>query len=280
MGNKDRQAHQKRQKDRREAVRARHAAERRRRRYIRAGGLLLVVALITSLALVALGQEGEAPAPQGAEEEPRGLPEGCSRATPPPADPEQYERPRQVLEQGVDYHAVIGTSCGDIEIDLLEERAPATVNSFVFLAREGFFDGLEWHRIIQDFVVQGGDPEGTGSGGPGYELPDELPDRARDYVFGTVAMANSGPGTSGSQFFIVVHDPPEVDPETGLPLPGQEPPDEAGLQPIYSLFGTTSPSSAETLVRLSKVPVKGGIDADKDRPSIPVFITSVEIQER
>lgn len=278
MGSKDRQAHQKRQMDRRGAARAQLAAELRRRRLIRAGGLILVIALIASLALVTLGEE--APAPQAAKDEPPGLPAGCSSSTPPPANPQQYDEPERVLKDGVDYHAVIHTSCGDVEVDLLEEAAPQTVNSFVFLAREGFFDGLTWHRIIRDFVVQGGDPQGTGLGGPGYELPDELPERPKEYAFGTVAMHNSGPDSGGSQFFIVVHDAPELDPETELPEPGQEPPEPAGLQPIYSLFGNTSPDSAATLVRLSKVPVRGGIEADKDQPRIPVFMTSVEIQER
>lgn len=277
---KSRQAHQKRERDKRRAAQAHHAAELRRRRYIRAGGLILVIALIASLALVALGEEGEAPAPQGQEEQPPGLPEGCSEATPPSATSKQYDEPGQVVKEGVDYHAMIETSCGDVEIDLLEEAAPETVNSFVFLAQEGFFDGLTWHRVVRDFVVQGGDPEGTGQGGPGYELVDELPRRPDEYVFGTVAMANSGPNTSGSQFFIVVHDPPELDPESELPVPAQEPREPAGLQPIYSLFGRTSPDSAATLVRLSKVPVKGGIEVDKDQPRTPVYITSIEIEER
>ncbi len=279
MGSKQRQAHQKRERDRRSAAQAQRAAEARRRRYIRLGGLLLVIAIIASLALVALAGD-EPPAPRAEGKKAPGLPEGCSSATPPAGDKQQYDQPEQVLEQGVDYRAVIHTSCGDIEVDLDEQAAPETVNSFVFLAREGFYDGLTWHRIVRDFVIQGGDPQGTGLGGPGYTLPDELPERPDEYVFGTLAMANSGPNTSGSQFFFVTHDPPELDPETGLPVPGQPAPEPAGLNPLYSLFGQASPSSFATLARLQQVPVKGGTDpANKDQPTVPVFINSIDIKE-
>jgi cyclophilin family peptidyl-prolyl cis-trans isomerase len=93
------------------------------------------------------------------------------------------------------------TSCGTITMTLDPKDAPKTVNSFVFLARAHFFDGLKFHRIVPDFVVQGGDPKGDGSGGPGYSLPDEPPKTG--YTAGSVAMANAGSGTTGSQFFLV-----------------------------------------------------------------------------
>ncbi len=96
------------------------------------------------------------------------------------------------------------TSCGVIVIALDAAAAPKTVNNFVFLARDGFYDGLTFHRVVSGFVIQGGDPEGKGYGGPGYTFPDELPDDG--YPTGSVAMANSGPGTNGSQFFIVTGD--------------------------------------------------------------------------
>ena len=89
-------------------------------------------------------------------------------------------------------------------IRLDPRRAPRTVNNFVFLAREGFYDGLTFHRVVRGFVIQGGDPEGDGRGGPGYTFADELPDDG--YPPGSVAMANAGPGTNGSQFFIVTGD--------------------------------------------------------------------------
>jgi cyclophilin family peptidyl-prolyl cis-trans isomerase len=100
--------------------------------------------------------------------------------------------------------ATLETSCGDIEIELNTTGAPATANSFVFLAREGFFDGQVFYRIVEDFRVFAGDPEATGNGGPGYRVPDEYP--AEDFVYtpGVVAMDNVGKGTTGSRFFIVV----------------------------------------------------------------------------
>lgn len=111
-----------------------------------------------------------------------------------------YTKPENVLEDGVDYGALIRTSAGEIEVDLFENETPLTVNSFLFLAKENFFDGLTFHRVVPDFVIQGGDPEGTGRGGPGYQIPDEITDRK--YEPYTLGMANSGPDTNGSQFFI------------------------------------------------------------------------------
>ena len=113
--------------------------------------------------------------------------------------------PPDCLEEGVDYTATMVTDVGTIEIDLFEDEAPATVNNFVYLARYQYYDGIDFHRVIPDFVVQGGDPEGTGAGGPGYQFEDELPE-PEDYQAGSLAMANSGPDTNGSQFFIVTSD--------------------------------------------------------------------------
>ena len=96
------------------------------------------------------------------------------------------------------------TSKGTIELDLYDEDAPTTVGNFVTLARDGFYDGVVFHRVIPDFMIQGGDPTGTGSGGPGYTFEDEFNDRSVER--GALAMANSGPNTNGSQFFIVTAD--------------------------------------------------------------------------
>src|SRR6266536_5926415 len=98
-------------------------------------------------------------------------------------------------------NATIQTNHGDIEVELFDEDAPKTVENFKKLAREGFYDGVIFHRVIEDFMVQGGDPTGTGSGGPGYQFEDEFNDRK--VVRGAFAMANAGPNTNGSQFFIV-----------------------------------------------------------------------------
>jgi cyclophilin family peptidyl-prolyl cis-trans isomerase len=108
---------------------------------------------------------------------------------PPPADP------------STSYTAVIDTSAGEIRVELWPEAAPQTVGNFVGLARQGFYDDTVFHRVIPDFMIQGGCPKGTGTGGPGYAFPDEI--NERKLVKGTLAMANAGPNTNGSQFFIV-----------------------------------------------------------------------------
>ena len=145
-----------------------------------------------------------APAAPSAITSPAG--EVCDGAEPdPPADPTTYGAPpRRVIEEGRSYTATLETSCGEIVIALDAELAPIAVNNFVVLARDGFFDGLTFHRVVTGYIIQGGDPEGTGFGGPGYTFEDELPDDG--YPPGSVAMANAGPNTNGSQFFIVTGD--------------------------------------------------------------------------
>jgi peptidyl-prolyl cis-trans isomerase B (cyclophilin B) len=106
------------------------------------------------------------------------------------------------------YAATMETSKGKIEIELYPQHAPKTVNNFVFLAREKFYDGLTFHRVIRDFMIQGGDPTGTGRGGPGYKFEDEFKDSPLRVEAGVLAMANAGPNTNGSQFFIT-HTPQE-----------------------------------------------------------------------
>ena len=104
------------------------------------------------------------------------------------------------------YRALIDTSKGMIELELYPEYAPKTVNNFCFLARQGFYDGVVFHRVISNFVIQGGDPTGTGRGGPGYMFADEVIGNPLKHETGVISMANAGPGTNGSQFFIT-HSP-------------------------------------------------------------------------
>src|SRR5919112_5738813 len=137
------------------ASKARAEALRRRRRARIGCALAIAVAVVVGVTFIS--GAGDNPGPGKATDEPRAQ-AACKAKPPPKADPQQYGGPRDVLEAGVDYSAVLETSCGPIRIDLLEEQAPATVNSFVFLAREGFFDGLTWHRVVQRFVIQTGDP--------------------------------------------------------------------------------------------------------------------------
>ncbi len=112
--------------------------------------------------------------------------------------------PAMTIDPQKSYTATIETARGDIVCELFAADAPITVNNFVFLAREGFYDGVIFHRVVADFVIQGGDPTGTGSGGPGYRFGDEF--SSRRHETGTLSMANAGPNTNGSQFFIT-HSP-------------------------------------------------------------------------
>jgi cyclophilin family peptidyl-prolyl cis-trans isomerase len=110
--------------------------------------------------------------------------------------------PEMTIDPKKKYQAVLKTDKGDITIDLFADKTPVTVNNFVFLARNGFYDGTIFHRVIADFMVQGGDPTGTGRGGPGYKFQDEFHKDLRHDKPGILSMANAGPGTNGSQFFI------------------------------------------------------------------------------
>lgn len=106
------------------------------------------------------------------------------------------------IDTNKSYTATFETSRGTIVCELYAQDAPVTVNNFVFLAREGFYDGTVFHRVIADFMIQGGDPEGTGRGGPGYRFADETANNPRRHRIGSLSMANAGPNTNGSQFFI------------------------------------------------------------------------------
>jgi cyclophilin family peptidyl-prolyl cis-trans isomerase len=159
-------------------------------------------------------------------------------------------------EMGIDpakrYTATMETSMGSMVIALDPIKAPKTVNSFVFLALNHYFDGIIFHRIIKGFVCQGGDSTGTGRGGPGYRFDDELP-KAGEYQIGSFAMANAGPNTNGSQFFII----------SG--------PDGCRLPPAYALFGQVV-KGLDVVEAMQSVPTAAG-----DRPKTDVVIDSVKI---
>lgn len=117
--------------------------------------------------------------------------------------PKQYSSaPAMSIDAKKKYTATLDTTKGQIVVDLFADRAPATVNNFVFLANEKFYDGIKFHRVIADFMIQGGDPTGTGSGGPGYKWADEKSALNIKHEVGSLSMANAGPNTNGSQFFI------------------------------------------------------------------------------
>ena len=119
--------------------------------------------------------------------------------------------PAMAIDPKTTYKVTLKTSRGDIALDLFPQYAPLTVNNFVFLAREGFYDGLTFHRVISDFMIQGGDPNGTGTGGPGYQFADEFHQNPLRHETGVISMANAGPGTNGSQFFITHSPQPHLD---------------------------------------------------------------------
>jgi cyclophilin family peptidyl-prolyl cis-trans isomerase len=164
--------------------------------------------------------------------------------------------PAQMLDPAKSYIVTLETSKGRIVARLSPEIAPIAVNSFVFLVRCGFYDGTLIHRVVKDFVIQGGDPTGTGKGGPGYRLPDELPPQP-GYAIGALAMANAGPNTAGSQFFIVTGD-------KASSLPNK-----------YSLLGevTQGQDVAKAIEQVPSTPAQDG------RPNDTVMITKVTITE-
>jgi cyclophilin family peptidyl-prolyl cis-trans isomerase len=149
------------------------------------------------------------------------------------------------------YRATIETSAGTMNAELYATEAPKTVNNFVFLAREGFYDGVIFHRVIRGFMIQGGDPTGTGTGGPGYRFADEPV--SRKYLRGTLAMANAGPNTNGSQFFVMHAD--------------------YGLPPNYTIFGKLT-DGEDVLDSIADAPT-----GSNDRPKEPVRIERIEITE-
>ena len=125
---------------------------------------------------------------------------------------QQYNSPPEMqIDPDKTYLATVETNEGTIEVELYPEHAPKTVNNFVFLAREGFYDGVTFHRVIPDFVIQGGDPTGTGRGGPGYKFEDETKGNPLIHERGSLSMANAGPNTNGSQFFIAHSPQPHLD---------------------------------------------------------------------
>jgi cyclophilin family peptidyl-prolyl cis-trans isomerase len=161
--------------------------------------------------------------------------------------------PPMCIEPDRGYTATMVTSKGTMTIALDPAAAPRTVNNFVVLARYHYFDGIVFHRIIPGFVLQGGDPEGTGRGGPGYRFPDELPRPGR-YELGSVAMANAGPDTNGSQFFII----------SG--------PQGTALPPQYALFG-------KVVAGLDVVAAIDAVGSGSGKPKERVTIESVTITE-
>ena len=156
--------------------------------------ILLLIGLMLVNMQTAFAQDAEAQA-----QTPEAI---CESATPEEPETRSFDAPEDVLEFGVDYYAIICTSVGPIYIDLFETFTPLTVNNFVFLAQNGYYNNTTFHRVMEDFMAQGGDPTATGTGGPGYSFTDEFVSFLTFDEPGLLAMANSGPNTNGSQFFL------------------------------------------------------------------------------
>lgn len=225
--------------------------------------LALLIALVLALGLAACGSDddgGEAATGADADAaaqttEAPGT--GCPEVEQPPAKDDAGQRkPSRELDPGKTWEVVVRTSCGDFTITLDPELAPETTASFVALAERGFYDDTWFHRIVPGFVIQGGDPTGTGTGGPGYSTRDEPPSDAA-YTKGVVAMAKAGdepPGTAGSQFFVITAD-------------------DAGLPPEYAIIGEVT-DGMDVVERI------GVLGDAAERPLQVITIEGMEVRDR
>ena len=251
-----------RQKEQRAAKRAaeRKAAQRSElyRRLIT--GLIFGAIVIGIFVLPGLMGDDEGDLPRSYEDY-RSQPTACGADAPPPETPMSFQapEPQSDITATSQVTATIATSCGDIVVELDTANFPNTVNSFVFLAREGFYDGQVFHRVAEDFVIQGGDPEANGTGGPGYVIEDEYPEGDFEFSEGIVAMANRGARSTGSQFFIVIGDRAQF------------------LVPGFNILGRVV-SGQDTLEKIEAV--ETGIAPGSVEQSLPlesVYIESVTI---
>jgi peptidyl-prolyl cis-trans isomerase B (cyclophilin B) len=221
----------------------------------RLGPLVLLLALVLGVAACGGGDDSggestpEAAPPSAAETA------GCEKVdAPAPKQNADLPKPKEKLKAGGTYVATVDTSCGTFKIALDAKQAPRTGGSFKYLADKGFYDGLTFHRIVAGFVIQGGDPKGDGTGGPGYTVVEKPPANLK-YTKGVVAMAKGGTdpaGSAGSQFFVV----------TGA---------DAGLPPEYALVGNVS-EGMDVVEEIGEVPVEG------ETPKQTVLIEHVEIE--
>jgi peptidyl-prolyl cis-trans isomerase B (cyclophilin B) len=183
--------------------------------------------------------------------------EGCEEVDAPDPKPEgTREAPAEPLDEGVTYRLVVETNCGNFTIELDQKSAPKTAPSLVALARDGFYDDTIIHRVVPSFVIQGGDPTGTGMGGPGYQTVDR-PTRDAKYTRGVVAMAKSGadpPGAAGSQFFVVTAA-------------------DAGLPPEYAIVGKVTSGLADTVQKIDDLG-----SAQTEQPSQTVLIRRIRVE--
>jgi peptidyl-prolyl cis-trans isomerase B (cyclophilin B) len=209
--------------------------------------------LVLALLLATAGCGGE---DSDGGEEAAAPPNGCTEVEPPsPREVGTLKAPEQPLTEGKTYRLTFRTSCGDFTVEIDQAASPNTAASFVALAEQGFYDDTTFHRIVPGFVIQGGDPTGSGAGGPGYKTVD-TPGPATKYTKGVVAMAKTAaeaPGTAGSQFFVVTAE-------------------DAGLPPDYAVVGRVT----EGMDTVEKIEALG--DQTTEQPSQPVVVTGVDVQ--
>lgn len=222
--------------------------------------ILLIILVSIGLALFLIKRSIPVPVDQTQNQEPiKLMTQSSSQSTNPQPSaqsaPKQFTKPETVIEPSKTYIATLHTSAGNIVIQLDTQTTPLTANNFVFLIQQGFYDQTIFHRIISGFMIQGGDPKGDGTGGPGYKFPDES--FTGEYDRGTVAMANSGPNTNGSQFFIM---------HQSNPLPKN-----------YVIFGHVL-QGLEVVDAIAAAPVVSGPNGEKSQPISPVIINSASLE--
>jgi peptidyl-prolyl cis-trans isomerase B (cyclophilin B) len=239
------------------------AGEQFDRRWIILGGFAVLAVVIVGIILVSRsgGSSNKSGSSTTASKEkgPKGAKEtsakGCKKVAQPKPREESLPKPKQTVKKGEKLTAVVATNCGTFDIELATTEAPTIANSFAYLAEEGFYNDLTFHRIVPEFVIQGGDPLGTGAGGAGYEVV-EAPPKNLKYTIGTVAMAKTSTapsGSAGSQFYIV----------TG--------PQGETLPPEYALAGKVS-SGLAVVKRI------GELGGPEEKPTQPVVIEKMSIE--
>jgi len=217
-----------------------------RRIFILAGFLVVAIGVVAAILISRGGGEDDSPATASSG--------ACKEVEAPASKQVSLKAPPQTVKKGEKLTAVVETSCGTFDIALDSSRAPKTVNSFVFLSEEGFYDDLTFHRIAPGFVIQGGDPLGTGTGGPGYTVVEKPPSNLA-YTKGTVAMAKSSAepaGSSGSQFYVVTAP-------------------DAGLPPEYALVGKVD-EGYDVVERIDKQ----GTPAEKPKQTVLIEEITIE----
>lgn len=247
---------------------------RRRERILRSLGIVVAMVLVATVGLFLINKRGTtqaSPSPtvsptESPSESPSPLPVACGGSVPKTAGegkPTIPHAPPVTIDPSKTYTATMQTSCGQIVIQLDAVHAPIGVNSFVFLADKGFFDGLTFHRIVKGFVIQGGDPKGDGTGGPGYQFATETsPDVTFDSA-GLLAYANSGGDTNGSQFFITLAPTPQLNPSANQ---------------SFTIFGKVV-KGLDVVKKIGAIPgtPNPGIQGENSVPTQTVYIDSVKI---